>query len=203
MSFRTVLSRYDGFARNCKNCEKTAQIKYVPKNKRAFLVKFNKNKYDILKTRFIKLPIIVLPWKKHPTKERAVLIKSEARIICRDLAKRKILNEKKERLQTNQKIRKISDFREIGIEICIYRRKISNKQYVAYYLKTHHCVDCGESNAIVLDFDHVRGKKICNISNLTKNKSGLGRLKAEIEKCEVRCSNCHRIATYQRRINKT
>jgi hypothetical protein len=59
------------------------------------------------------------------------------------------------------------------------------------------CCDCGyNTNPVALDFDHVRGKKTFNVCYLTYN---LKRALAEIEKCELRCANCHRIATHNRR----
>ena len=59
------------------------------------------------------------------------------------------------------------------------------------------CVDCGIKDHRVLDFDHVTNDKQFNISNkifLSKQK-----LLEEIAKCEVRCANCHRIVTSERR----
>ena len=59
------------------------------------------------------------------------------------------------------------------------------------YLRMHPCVDCGESDPIVLQFDHVRGKKIDNISYLATYGASWKKIEAEIAKCEVRCANCH------------
>jgi hypothetical protein len=69
-----------------------------------------------------------------------------------------------------------------------------NKDYVLDYLKSHPCVDCGISNVIVLEFDHVRGIKVTEIANLIRGYP-LKRLINEIAKCDVRCANCHRIKT--------
>lgn len=74
-----------------------------------------------------------------------------------------------------------------------YKNEIN--QYIWDYLATHHCVDCGEADPIVLDFDHVRGKKFDAISTMVGRGFPLERIKEEIEKCEVRCSNCHRRKT--------
>lgn len=76
-----------------------------------------------------------------------------------------------------------------------------NKEYVRNYLSTHPCTDCGEGNIIVLEFDHVRGIKIESVSVLAREACSLVRLQEEIDKCEVRCANCHRIVTYNRRNN--
>lgn len=68
----------------------------------------------------------------------------------------------------------------------------------AYYdlLKSCFCVDCGESDPVVLDFDHVEGEKVASVSKLFRAASK-ERIQAELAKCEVRCSNCHRKRTAQ------
>jgi hypothetical protein len=78
----------------------------------------------------------------------------------------------------------------------VYENKLANikalKEYTVEYLKTHPCVDCGETDFIVLEYDHVRGKKRCAISYMIQNSYSLASLAAEIEKCDVRCANCHK-----------
>lgn len=66
--------------------------------------------------------------------------------------------------------------------------------FLLKYLENHPCVDCGESDPVVLDFDHVRGKKLNNVSILARN-NGWQVVLEEIKKCEVRCANCHRRKT--------
>jgi len=78
-------------------------------------------------------------------------------------------------------------------------QKQKNKEYVNAVKELTGCVDCGETNPVVLDFDHVRGEKILCISDMARGAYCLKTIKEEIEKCEVRCSNCHRVATYNRR----
>ena len=73
-----------------------------------------------------------------------------------------------------------------------------NKDFIADYLSTHPCVDCGESNLIVLTFDHVRGQKTDDISTMVMKGYELEIIETEIEKCEVRCYNCHAIRTHER-----
>ena len=60
-------------------------------------------------------------------------------------------------------------------------------------------MDCGEDNPLVLDFDHVAGKKVMNISDMSRTCYSRETIMKEIDKCEVRCSNCHRIVTAKRR----
>jgi hypothetical protein len=58
------------------------------------------------------------------------------------------------------------------------------------------CVDCGyNTSPIPLDFDHIGELKNRNVS---ASKS-VAQAEAEIALCEVRCSNCHRIKTAERR----
>ena len=77
--------------------------------------------------------------------------------------------------------------------------KLRNRQLVIEYLKTHPCVDCGNSDIRVLEFDHVRGQKLGNVSHAVHQTWSEEKLLNEIAKCEVRCCNCHRIATIERR----
>jgi hypothetical protein len=67
--------------------------------------------------------------------------------------------------------------------------------FVRSYFLGHPCVDCGESDPVVLDFDHVTGKKRKNVSNLAGEGASIEALKEEIAKCVVRCANCHRRRT--------
>lgn len=80
-----------------------------------------------------------------------------------------------------------------------YKRKTDQRQetqkFVLGYLKEHPCVDCGEKDLVVLDFDHVRGKKFRGISQMVRHGNSLDLIKLEIEKCDVRCANCHRRKT--------
>lgn len=70
--------------------------------------------------------------------------------------------------------------------------RLRNLQYIVDYLKQHPCVDCGESDPVVLEFDHI-GDKEYDVSKL--NHSSFETLLEEIAKCEVRCANCHRRKT--------
>jgi hypothetical protein len=71
-------------------------------------------------------------------------------------------------------------------------------QLVSIYLSEHPCIDCGHSDIRVLEFDHVRGQKMDEISHMLSQKCGWPRIASEIAKCEVRCANCHRIKTNER-----
>ena len=74
-------------------------------------------------------------------------------------------------------------------------KKKKIRQFIYDYLKSHSCIDCGENSPIVLDFDHRdRNKKsfgICGAGLI----NGFSKIKEEIEKCDVRCANCHRKKT--------
>ena len=75
-----------------------------------------------------------------------------------------------------------------------------NRERVRNYLLTHPCVDCGETDFIVLDFDHVRGKKFKDISVMIAQGYSWQSIVEEIKKCDVRCANDHRRRTHERRI---
>lgn len=80
-------------------------------------------------------------------------------------------------------------------------RRVSaeNRQRVGDYLYTHPCVDCGANDIRILDFDHLeKDKKSYDISRLLRAGTAWLTIQREIEKCEVRCRNCHTLKTYER-----
>lgn len=76
--------------------------------------------------------------------------------------------------------------------------RLRRRRFIWDYLLSHPCVDCGESDPTVLDFDHVRGTKIENVCTMLCRGQTLDRIKEEMDKCEVRCANCHRRITAKR-----
>lgn len=73
-----------------------------------------------------------------------------------------------------------------------YRRQYRRNNLAALraYKAEHGCADCGETDPIVLTFDHRDDDKSFNIAQKV-GRLGLAALMAEVEKCEVRCYNCH------------
>lgn len=68
--------------------------------------------------------------------------------------------------------------------------------------KDRPCMDCLVSFPYyVMDFDHLDGEdKIGLLTQLAWRPVSVARLREEIAKCEVVCSNCHRMRTYRRRV---
>ncbi len=65
------------------------------------------------------------------------------------------------------------------------------RHFVFTYLRAPPCIDCGEADPMVLTFDHVRGSKKMNISQMVNQGYSLDAIQQEIDKCEIRCGNCH------------
>lgn len=70
-------------------------------------------------------------------------------------------------------------------------RRLRNLQFTIDYLRKNPCIDCGESDFMVLEFDHLCCK-LDAVSELVRKGYALNKIKEEIKKCEVRCANCHR-----------
>lgn len=79
-------------------------------------------------------------------------------------------------------------------------RKNIGKSLLLDYLKLHSCVDCGETDPVVLQFDHVNGQKFKEITVMANAGYSWSALQQEIDKCVVRCANCH-IRITAKRIN--
>jgi hypothetical protein len=63
------------------------------------------------------------------------------------------------------------------------------------FLEVHPCIDCGEADVAVLEFDHVRGKKKFGVADMASRGISWSEIQNEIAKCEVRCANCHKRKT--------
>lgn len=70
--------------------------------------------------------------------------------------------------------------------------------------KSVPCFDCHVRYPYyVLDFDHRPDEvKLFNVASYARNKPTLEALQAEIMKCDVVCSNCHRERTHQRKVKR-
>lgn len=66
--------------------------------------------------------------------------------------------------------------------------------------KDKPCTDCKiKYPPYVMDFDHLGEEpKILGISHMRRRRMAFEKILAEIAKCEVVCSNCHRIRTNTR-----
>jgi hypothetical protein len=69
--------------------------------------------------------------------------------------------------------------------------------HLIQFFREHPCVDCGERDPVVLEFDHL-SEKLFTIGHDLRDRSWESIL-AEIAKCDVVCANCHRRRTAQRR----
>jgi hypothetical protein len=74
-----------------------------------------------------------------------------------------------------------------------YRKQI--EKFLVDFLRNNPCVNCGETNILTLQFDHITDKRY-NVSCLIRHSS-LQLIKNEISKCQVLCANCHSIKTHQ------
>lgn len=72
--------------------------------------------------------------------------------------------------------------------------RADNTSKIVEHLQQHPCIDCGEKDPIVLEFDHVRGKKFKSIASMV-NAHPWRTIQKEIKKCDIRCANCHKRKT--------
>lgn len=80
-------------------------------------------------------------------------------------------------------------------------RKRRAKWRLAGMIKTAHgCIDCGyAAHAAALQFDHIENNKKSNVSDLIRSDYAWNTIQQEIDKCVIRCANCHAVITAQRR----
>lgn len=70
-------------------------------------------------------------------------------------------------------------------------RKVALRYQLWRYLKEHPCIDCGETDTICLEFDHVRGEKTREVTRMVQHGVSWDKVLLEIDKCDIRCASCH------------
>ena len=61
------------------------------------------------------------------------------------------------------------------------------------YKRENPCVDCGARDIDVLQFDHRNSADKVDAVNKLANSSSYDAVVKEIDKCDVRCANCHQL----------
>lgn len=75
----------------------------------------------------------------------------------------------------------------------IFKRRREIRDWIWEYKTNLECIKCGEDATACLDFHHLdEDQKDLSLGLAKQNGWGIGRIKKEIEKCIVLCSNCHR-----------
>lgn len=77
-------------------------------------------------------------------------------------------------------------------------RRARHREWLNEYKESKGCKCCGTTDAAVLDFHHTDpGKKRLAINKMVTYGYGKNRLRSEIEKCEILCTNCHRKSHFE------
>jgi DNA-binding CsgD family transcriptional regulator len=76
------------------------------------------------------------------------------------------------------------------------RHKI--REFLKEYKQSRGCSDCGEFYPYwMLEFDHLKNKQF-QLSSYKEHTQDIEKVREEISKCDVVCSNCHKDRTYRR-----
>lgn len=72
-------------------------------------------------------------------------------------------------------------------------RRKKKTEWLQSFLSSRACVSCGETAPECLDFHHVDpSTKEGMVTEMINSLRGFDRIKEEMEKCIILCSNCHR-----------
>lgn len=96
------------------------------------------------------------------------------------------------------KLKSVREWRRGKSQDELLKRRAVNRNRVDRIKVDRGCVDCGyNAHPVALHFDHRPGvDKIKNVSQLLAYDWEV--VQAEIDKCDVRCANCHAIVTASR-----
>jgi hypothetical protein len=78
--------------------------------------------------------------------------------------------------------------------------RYASRRVLIDQIKSVPCADCGGSfPPECMDFDHISDDKFRKVSWMMSSR--IDKLMAEVDKCEIVCSNCHRIRTKKRMVD--
>ena len=87
---------------------------------------------------------------------------------------------------------------EVKLKTAVRDRRQVARKFLTDFKKDKACVDCRIGYPYyILQFDHCRGKKAGNLSDLARLYS-IEQLIEEIDKCDLVCGNCHAHRTWIR-----
>lgn len=75
----------------------------------------------------------------------------------------------------------------------VHQREVL-KEVIFRKLSQSACIDCGEKDIVVLDFDHIASKRF-SIAVMFRHRHSVESIEDELQNCVVRCANCHRRRT--------
>jgi len=87
-------------------------------------------------------------------------------------------------------VRGTADYERLKSRRSRLARQGRNRTLVWNYMRAHPCAVCGDTDPVVLEFDHI-DSKAHDIGWLVPTSCTV-RIEAEMEKCRVLCANCHR-----------
>ena len=98
----------------------------------------------------------------------------------------------------DRRLYRSSPQRRDSIRAANERRRVRQTQRLHDLKAARGCADCGETDPVVLEFDHVDpSTKVGDIAAMAAGSWAA--VIAEVRKCEVVCANCHRRRTCARR----
>lgn len=81
----------------------------------------------------------------------------------------------------------------------VKKRKLRIRRWFEEYKDTLKCNLCSESHPAVIDFHHKKGEeKERGIAQMVGYGYSIKKIKKEISKCQIICSNCHRKIHYKK-----
>jgi hypothetical protein len=128
-------------------------------------------------------------------------------LLAIEVEKTKILCAYCHRLETEQENKAKRSMSYIAIWYRDRNYKIRSETTYKEKLERGHCVDCERkvttANLSAFDFDHLpEYEKVACLSQMSHYNSGFTyeEMWTEMAKCELRCVNCHRVKTHERRL---
>lgn len=99
------------------------------------------------------------------------------------------------------KVRKAREERRARTGLTYYRPRLIERLILRDKLKSVPCSDCLNTfDPVCMDFDHRPGENKCGVlgTMFASPSIPIDELIKEVEKCDVVCSNCHRLRTKKR-----